>query len=68
MFESRSIEEIPMEGVPSTSSDKTRRDATHILENFLGYDLENEEDKTFIQVLKELSSVNDVDGLVTLSC
>ena len=52
MFESRPIEESPMEDVLSTSRSNTRRDATQILENNLDYDPEDEEDKILIQVVR----------------
>ena len=50
MFESRSIEDRLTEDIPSSSSDNTTMDVTHILENLLDYDPENQEDSEFMQV------------------
>ena len=57
-----------MEDVPSTSRDKTRRGAVHILENLLDYDPNYEEDLPFIQLFQELACINRIDGLITTSC
>ena len=67
MFECKSIEEIPTEDVPSTSRDKTRRDATHVLENILDCDPEDKHDSPLIQLFQELASIDGIDGLITLS-
>ena len=66
MFESRLIEEILMEDFSPTSSDKTRRDATHILENILDWCPEDEEDSAFMQFFLALASIDRIDGLITL--
>ena len=67
MFESRSIEQSPIDNVSSNSNEKTRRDTTHKFENLLYYDPEDEEDKPFIQVFLELASTCGIDELLTLS-
>ena len=67
MFESRSIEQSPIDNVSSNSNEKTRRDTTHKFENLLYYDPEDEEDKPFIQVFLELASTCGIDDLLDLS-
>ena len=66
VFESRSIEESPMEDVPSTSKENTRRDAIHILENLLDYGPEDKDDSPFFQLFQELPSVDGIDGIIIL--
>ena len=56
-----------MEDVPHTSSGKTRRDDTHILENILDHDPEDEEDSPFIQFFQERASIDEIDGLTCLA-
>ena len=58
-----------MEDVPSTWRDqgKTRRDATHILENLLDWDPEEEDDSKCFQLFQELASIDGIDGIITLS-
>ena len=62
MFESRHIEENLTEGTSSHSRDRTRRDATHILENLLECDPDYEEDLPLIKLF-----IDGIDGLITLS-
>ena len=49
---SGSINESFIEDEKITSKDKTRRDATHILENLLHYDQAYEEDLPFIKLFQ----------------
>ena len=67
MFGSRSTEESLTKDILSTSSDKTRRDATHILENLLNHDLMDEECSAFMQVFQYFASIGRIDGIITLS-
>ena len=60
-------EENLTEHVSSSSSDKKRRDATHVLEIFLDCDPEDEEDSTFMQVFQELTSIGGFYDLIILS-
>ena len=43
-----------------------RRDATHILENLLDCDLEDEYDSAFMEAFLELNSIDVIDGMMTL--
>ena len=54
-------EENFREDALSSSSDKAKRDATHVLENTLDYDQEDEEDSTFMQVFQEFTFIGGVD-------
>ena len=67
MIGSRSTEKRLIEDVLSDSSDKTRRDATHMLENLLYCDSEYEEDSAFMQVFKELASIGGIGYAIILS-
>ena len=67
IFGSRWTEKSATEGVSSTSSDKTIRCATQIIENILDYDPCHEEDSPFIQAFQELFSISRIDFLITLS-
>ena len=67
MLESGSIDERIAEDVSPTSKDKTRRDATHILDNLFDCDPEDEEDSAFAKAFLELSYIDGLDGMMTLS-
>ena len=66
MFESKSIEEIPMKDAPSTSRNKKRRNSTHILENLFYHDPEYEDDSPAFQLFQELASIEGIDVLISL--
>ena len=55
------------EDVSSSSSNKTRRDATHVLVNPIDCDQEDEEDWAFMQVFQELTFICGVDYLIIIS-
>ena len=59
-------EESLTKDVSFTSSDETRSDATHILENLLDHDPEHEDDSPLSQLFQELASIDGIDGLITL--
>ena len=67
MIESRSTAERLTEGAVSSSSDKTRKDTIHILENLLDHVSEYEENLPFFQKFQELASIGGIDVLITLS-
>ena len=67
MFGSRLTEESLTEDFSTTSSGKTRRDDNHILENILDCDPDDEEGSAFIQDFLELSSIDVINGLITIS-
>ena len=64
MFGSRLTGKNFTEDISSSSSDKTRRDATDVLENILDFDLEDEEDSAFMQVFRCLDSIGGIDDLI----
>ena len=53
-------------GTRKNRSQKNQEDIKHVLENLFDCDLEDKEESAFVQVFQELSSIGDVDALITL--
>ena len=64
---SESINNSLIEDDALASKVKTRKDATHVLDNLFDCDPEDEEDSAFVEAFLELTSIDGVDGQMTLS-
>ena len=64
---SESINNSLIEDDALASKDKTRKDTTHILDNLLDCDPEDEEDLAFAKAFLELSYIDGLYGMMTLS-